>query len=512
MAFGQANAQMPTKMIGHAWAPNWGWLNFGSGGTQAYPTTTINQTTGAFSGYAWSTNLGWIKIDPTLTGPALKGDNFGVKAVASTTKTGWYDIKGWMRACSVYVNPALCSGAEKLVSGNERGDWDGWFKMKDVVYNPNTLAYTGNAWGDLVGGWVNFGATSQTPPVGCVGAACNACDPTKTTCNVCVGAGCGTNYSCLADKDSGPVPLTVTWSASPLGLTYIWSESTDDQAYTPTDLLVKTYSSIGNIYRRVTFKNAGGNILASDIQCKTSAGKRSVTVTSDICKLVVNMTGTTTAVVNYNGSSGVCTFDAPSNTRSCKYESETCPAQSAISVAAVNSWNGCNSGSDLKNCKLSAILPTAPKTVTANFGGGGKIIIGGGLGTNGNLVRVDKPSSYPTNSTPLARISTDSLAGDSVSVSSWGGIIGAMDGSSSCSNPSLCIGGSCIEAGSTETLSVSNTPQTLKLSFPSKCPNSKGISVFHKPAGYWNITLTPTSGGADKTLILYFNDPNSSNQ
>src|SRR5680860_241192 len=171
---------LPTKLTGSAWAPNFGWLNFGTG-TQTNPSISINQTTGIFTGYGWSPNLGWIRMGSNLTGPSLAGDNYGVKAIASTTKAGWYDVKGWMRACSAYPTSIFgCSNIEKPTTGTERGGWDGWFKMKDVAYDSNTQTFSGFAWGDLVGGWLNFSSVNNIPPPPTVSCSASATSDGQT--------------------------------------------------------------------------------------------------------------------------------------------------------------------------------------------------------------------------------------------------------------------------------------------------------------------------------------------
>ncbi len=194
----QAGAQMPTKMIGNAWAPNWGWLNFGS---STAPRVNVD-TNGNFTGYGWSPNIGWIRLGSDLRGPT--GTDTGVKAVISN---GGAVISGWMRACSAYSDPNDCGltkpTAVKVASGTERGGWDGWFKMKNVFYSATTSSYSGYAWGDLVGGWVNFGAISA----GSNNVACSSSvssDNSTVTWSASVPGGSGFyNYSWTGSGPNG---------------------------------------------------------------------------------------------------------------------------------------------------------------------------------------------------------------------------------------------------------------------------------------------------------------------
>lgn len=526
-----ASAQMPTKMIGYAWAPNWGWLNFG---TNDAPRVSVNPTTGIFTGYGWSSNIGWIRMGSDLTGPTGATDPHGVQAASSGSD---YAITGWMRACSAFQNQSLCSGLEKPITGTERGGWDGWFKMKNVVYDPDTSAYTGYSWGDLVGGWVNFAAYG-VGDTNCPVIINGACNPACTTC----GDGPGGSFSanCKVDPASGTVGATTgtlfTWQAynESNGVppyTYTWREKTVNN-FSALDPFLPTipssslrsvalrYSTASNYYRQVKVTDNNGQVTTAD--CKSDVnrdgnyGDDGIIVTGGNCTLMVNMTGTTTAIVNYNGISGACTSDATLKTKNCTYAFSSCPSTgNAIAVSTVNSWTGACVGTNTKVCTLPDILSGQSKTVTADFGGTGEIVIKNRV-DGSNLVNIDRPASYPTHSTPIADIS--STNGD-VKVFSWGSLLATADGCGTYPRPKLCIGGNygeagatCIEIGSDTSFTVPAAGKTIRWYFPHKCPNSSKISVFHKPAGTWNISLVPVAGGDSKILRLYFNDPNPYNQ
>lgn len=525
------NAQMPTKMFGYAWAPNFGWVNFGTANAS---NVTVNAS-GVFSGFGWSPNLGWIRIDPTLTGPAEKGDNWGITALPDGAN---YKISGWMRACSAYVNPSLCSGEEKLVTGTERGGWDGWFKMKDVIYSPATYSYTGHSWGDLVGGWVGFGTKSIVAPItACVPATdLNHCCPTgsawdgtvcSTVCNPAIetcggGGGGGFSASCTVTPAVGDALLTnFTWTANPINgsgsYSYKWWEKNGSQPYSVNPIsgevsrviADKKYTA-GSWYRKVEIKDtSNGNTATADCLNVNVPATNGITVTDNGCKLNILTSGGLLSSILLNNvvALGSNTVDCNATNRLAT----TTPTSPAFK------WKdgSCSATNFVNPLNLVVTTLNSPRTVCADFGGIGEIIITGGLGSTRNLVRVDKPSSYPVYSTPVAKISA--LAGSSVSVSvlDWGGL-GAVAKSCS-SKPSLCIGSdvynttNCIEVGDiSKSLIVDSNAKTLKLYFPNKCPGSSGISVFHKPAGYWNIVLS--GGGVSKNLILDFNDPSSSNR
>lgn len=519
-----AQNTMPTKIIGHAWAPNWGWLNFGAG-NQIYPTSTVNSTTGAFSGYAWSTNLGWIRMDPTLTGPVAGGNNWGLKATQSGTN---WSISGWMRACSAYANPAICSGTEKNINGTEQGGWDGWFKMKDVVYNPSTSAYTGNAWGDLVGGWVNFGASGGTTNTDCPPTINGICNPACATC----GGGSGSSFtaSCNVSPTNPTTQDTLIWTTSVSGgsgsYTYTWKKDFDgvgpisyvaDSPIKTTPNVDDPNMSAGWKYRQVTVTDSVTSQTSTAI-CTSSVGVDGVNVTGGSCTLTVNYVPPTGAGVTNKVKDDSYTFQS-SNSYIKSYScDEEVNLTSFRNVSSIDSpveifWSNCDFGhsNPSNNCYVTM---STNKTVTANFGGVPVITINGGDGVLSNLVSVNRPTSYPvfSNSRMGAKI-TMSGGSANVKVTSWGGLDTAA---ASCgSYPSLCIGngGKCIDSNNPNDFVSMTDGQNLpiKVYFPAKCPGTNNLSVFHRPANNWRIQITP-DGGTTKTLQLYFNDPSPSSR
>lgn len=349
---GSASAQMPTKMIGYAWAPNFGWINFGDG-IQAYPKVTV--TNGVFDGVAWSRNLGWIRMGANLQGPANQPISEQRNVRAEVTATG-ANIKGWMRACSAYVDPVDCGRTKpsdvRTVSGTERGGWDGWFKLKDVAYNASSKRYTGFGWGDLVGGWVNMAATgaSADDP--------KDCDPTIEVC----GGDPGTSYTCtVASSPLVTGSLTATWTASPSGYSYDWYKNGSLTAL-PTHLspLTETYSYAntvnGAVTMKVTFKDpVTSEIKASNVVCGTG-----VTI-SGKCSLAVDYVPNKVAPNSVKDGD----FEFPDITPRSNYYD--CGDDVTLVADRDITWSGtgvtCPRG---KNCTVTA----NNNTVTANFGGG----------------------------------------------------------------------------------------------------------------------------------------------
>jgi len=533
---------MPTKIIGYAWAPNWGWLNFGP---SASPFVTID-TSNNFNGKVWSTNLGWVRMGTDLTGPASVplSDRGNVKAVANTSGAS---IGGWMRACTAYTNSNDCGvispTGEKSVAGTELGGWDGWFKLKNVVYNSVSNAYTGFAWGDLVGGWVNFSASGNTPPpVGCVpatdsnhccpsdqiwdGTSSCVCNPAVTTCG---GGPGGLTATCSVSPASTPINTNVIWTVIPSGgigtYSYAWYENTTGIfSPLPTVLgdiassVTKQYPTSGNYYRLVVV-TSGPNMVTA--QC-TAGVQPGVVITDNNCKLNV-ITNPANAVdtresIKLNGLLLTLANSNPITLATCN--NNTLATSTPTSPAFKWREGTCSAIAPLINPLDVDVDSGVTKTICADFGGGsGDIVISGGFGVN-HLLKVDKPAFYPAKSTPTATIKS-SVGSINVRVDDWGGLDTAASQSNNCISPYLCFGifddndlGNCIQAGNTTThKTIDTTGGALKFYFPKYCPstNQNKLSVFHKPAAYWTVKLKTV---ADKTkdLPLWFNDPDPSNK
>lgn len=218
----QADVIVDGELRGWAWSSNIGWLSFnskdtGAGGGAEYSVKFV--TGRALSGYAWSSNIGWIKFNPDFTGPADMGDNFGAKLMADRT------IKGWVRACSVFVSG--CDGA--LKPDYQRGGWDGWVKMIDVKYDSDSNGYKDFAWGGLNIGWLSFGI-HKTAPV-CPSPLINGnCCPDWQTCGGPDGS--TKKVTCDVAPTSAETGQSVTWYVKslsnfgdPKGLIYTWTGS-----------------------------------------------------------------------------------------------------------------------------------------------------------------------------------------------------------------------------------------------------------------------------------------------
>lgn len=498
---------MPAQMAGYAWAPNFGWINFGSS-SSATAKVTVDQSTGIFSGYAWSPNIGWLRFGSTLTGPSTvaASEQGPVKATASTTKTGVYDIKGWFRACDIFASG--CTGTEKSVTGTEMGGWDGWFKVKNMTYDSTTGKYSGYAWGDLVGGWVNLDTLSGSST------------PTFSV-------------SCTAYPGSPSVNDTVTWRAFTANGTgpfaYYWTEkkSTDSSAtsFYGTGTSTATYSTVGmTVTRTILIMDQGTWTTASSTCYVTTnsdgssdggGGGTSVVISSPVCKVAVSCQG---------ANQGTDNVIVDSVTSACgTTQTVTCGANTTLKTTKKVYWSdsACVSGTVLTGASSTSYTMTMPssattKNVCADWGGTAAdnvtLNISGGLGTSGNLVRVNRPSTYPVNSTPTATLKLTGDSGVSIpitfDVSSIYDSLDETDSSvGSCNNPVLYIGSNqeTINSGSlTKNLTVGS--YNLYFKFPTKCPNSSGVSVFHKPSGYRTITISASNGASTK-LLLQYNDP-----
>lgn len=512
-----ADATMPTQMIGYAWAPNFGWLNFGSS-TSPYKVSV--DSNGLFSGYGWSTNLGWFKFDPNLVGP---DGGSGVRAVKITSgdNNGKYQIQGWFRACSSYSSFPICTGLEKTTTGTERGGWDGWIKMKDVVYNPINAAYEGYAWGSLVGGWVNFGASGET-------SVEYPCDSNVTTC------GNGHDWSASCSGVLGSDGKTITWTASPstVGYNYRWKEKSGTGTMTVSDFasasfqdnglstVAKQYNT-GSWYRLIEVTKIGAGETRSAV-CNSG----NPVIVANSCSITVRYSPTNTTGYVTDGN---ITYEnnvlEPVDCGDYQLESYLPDSNSDGSDdPTAITWAGCIPSSDKKTCSLTV---DGPEIIDANFGSGGEIVISGGVGS-GNRVNLSEvsgtPISYPAFSFPVAKVRLSAGAGN-LSVTNWGNLDDVANSCPDTKGPKLCISSDsnnsidldsdCIDVGSSDVLPLTITNKNIQFYFPNKCANSDGRSVFNtntanSNSGYWPITLT--SGASNKTFILWFNDPVVSNK
>lgn len=521
MIFGQVLAvdNPPTKVAGVAWAPNWGWLNFGDG-TQVTFDGDRNMI-----GQAWSTNLGWMVFDPLLTGPTTT--SFGVRAAKNSKVPSdpKYYLDGWFRACSVYTggcpthNELIGTPGEKAVAGTEMGGWDGWFNMKNVVYDPGTKKYSGFAWGDLVGGWVNFSPLGDaTPPA--------------------------EEYSCSTENTSYKTDDVVKWNALPATADhYDWYEQKVASGGTPgsygfpltkydktnnKDFSFTTYREAGDVYRYVVFYDSSNNVLGG-AQCNSSVGEGGCTGGSCVpgpstctggscipvvvkgpgCILNIDKTGADAVLDNLILNGGVPRAENDVN----------CDVDNTISttpgVDVVWKDGSCNTnGSKLSDqTKVMVSSANSPRTICADFGGGKATI-----GLSGNTTSVDRPSSYPVFSRSTSNSgSIMTIGGDSANLTvDWGQLASAMSKIKlgvTCNPPQFCYkktdgtGTEDCKVGPFSSIPIGN--YYVRLKFPSKCPGTSGISVFHKPGGSWMVPLSLDSGSS-AILYLRYNDPSIS--
>jgi hypothetical protein len=217
------------ELRGWSWSSNTGWISFNSKDLASPPTTyavTMSSTTKELSGYAWSSNLGWIKFDPSLSGHSGNDTPYGAKLVGT-------NLKGWARACSVFVSGC----ASTLKSDLERGGWDGWIKMINIELKENASGgkyFSGYAWGDLNLGWVNLGGNQDGPPGSCIkdiDTDCKNgpdCCSSKGPCLVdCGGTTKTLTCSVAGSNSNNNLDTTFTWKAVYTGsepsLNYVWS-------------------------------------------------------------------------------------------------------------------------------------------------------------------------------------------------------------------------------------------------------------------------------------------------
>ncbi|MDQ5954510.1 MAG: hypothetical protein QG583_438 [Patescibacteria group bacterium] len=129
-----------------------GWISVNclSGGNCAgndYGVTL--ETDGDLVGYAWSPHFGWLQFG------GLSGFPIGSGTVSENAKVlpnG--DLTGWARFCAGAANNSTCSG-NPAQNDTSTGGWDGWVSLKGTGYgvhltiDPETSAgeFDGYAWG-----------------------------------------------------------------------------------------------------------------------------------------------------------------------------------------------------------------------------------------------------------------------------------------------------------------------------------------------------------------------------
>ncbi|MFA6476550.1 MAG: hypothetical protein WCV68_04035 [Candidatus Paceibacterota bacterium] len=272
------------ELRGWSWSSNTGWLSFNSkdlSSPSGVYAVTMSSTTGALSGYAWSSSLGWIKFDPSLSGPSGNDTPYGAKLVDP-------DLKGWARACSVFIGS--CSG--NLRPDTERGGWDGWIKMINVKLATNASGgkyFSGYAWGDLNLGWINLGGDQGGPPGSCtedIDTDCKNgpdCCSSEGPCIVDCDGGPTKFVNCHVAPSSGPLSTSFRWFVDPStdisGLesdttkyVYTWSgDAVSDPPSTGKDSYV-TYTIAGPKTGGVTVVDSKGTSV-SDASCSSATGE-----------------------------------------------------------------------------------------------------------------------------------------------------------------------------------------------------------------------------------------------
>lgn len=534
----QTGPLLPKEMSGYAWAPNFGYVYFG-------PNNNVSVrvlSDGSLAGFAWSRNLGWILFHPGLTGPIGTGDS-GARLVLSGTQ---YAIRGYFRACNAYVSgcqsiifsgktesqikamgPLVKSLPVKTLTGTELGGWDGWFKAFDVGYAPFTKRYTGSAWGSLVGGWLNMSTLMGFE------------DFTAT---------CEASYDDPAPPPSPAVVKVtpVTWSVKLSGdsvgpYTYAWYEAKGAAPETilgtkTTDtkpLVTKIYQTTGTYYRKTVVTDSSNPPRVAEGVCSVgegtsggSGGGSGVTVTGESeCKITVKYNDPsqidkkTNEVVD--AGLGV-QFLSDNETK--KF---TCGTQinltafSPVSPATKKAirWTGCSASSDKKSCQTAA-LKSGTLVVNADFRAqtpeSAEITLKNSLNVFDNIVNVDRPASYPAYSRSLRGVRVV-ISGTTEDVPVNIGLSELETARASatglCDAPKLCfkrvdVAGEydCHLADPARVTLTGGQEYYVRFEFPKKCAAASGYSVFHRPAGYWNIPLS-LENGASESLLLLFNDP-----
>jgi hypothetical protein len=130
LIFQQVFASTTDNVSGWAWSSNIGWISFNCTNrscTNSNYGVNINPDNGVLSGYAWSSNLGWISFNSSELTGCPQGECIA-KVDLNSCSANSCPLVGWARACSVFSSG--CSGS----LNSNRGDWDGWLKLKGNLY------------------------------------------------------------------------------------------------------------------------------------------------------------------------------------------------------------------------------------------------------------------------------------------------------------------------------------------------------------------------------------------
>ncbi len=164
-AVAQSGSTGVIRLTGYAWSENIGWISFKDGSSPVRVDASGNLT-----GYAWSENIGWIQFGGLAGFPSTTYES------ATNAKLVDNRLSGWAR---------VVSG----MSGDNRGEFDGWIALSGVTIQLDSVALAGApaptfpsgctssscangaAWGSDVVGWVDFsGVTTSTQKNACIGS------------------------------------------------------------------------------------------------------------------------------------------------------------------------------------------------------------------------------------------------------------------------------------------------------------------------------------------------------
>ncbi len=307
--YAQATWTTPAELTGYLWAgvqpdgsggsQGMGWIslncaNAGAGGcTNNYKVVINNNANKTVTGYAWGSNtpsvggtaptnqtgLGWVRFGGLTGCPAGSCD----ARVVGNDASG-YELMGWARACSVFADPAACSGA--LADSTVTGGWDGWISLNcanhdaatcstyGVRLNDNGTFYQVNpdestAWGSDVLGAVSFAVAGFDRPctgagtAQCVGNVSEVtgtnmwCEPTATVSTTCVnGCNVGTGL-CNATAVTGDVNVSTSVARRGSSVTVSWNSAASTCTLTgPNGLSVPSLAgsqSVDIVLNQTTF-------------------------------------------------------------------------------------------------------------------------------------------------------------------------------------------------------------------------------------------------------------------
>lgn len=221
-------ASLTDNFFGYAWSANVGWIKMNNCASPSDCTGPVNDPSGtygfgvkvaptgamrALTGYAWSSNIGWITFNtapytvynPTTDGATMldhcppsgdtdPGESCGAYVLWGTNGGSAVPLKGWARACSVYISG--CSGTIK--PSYSTGAWDGWISLGDdnindgavygVTMNTASGVLTGYAWGSAVVGWINLSDVKVQDPAMCPDGSVPPTPGDIGSCAVCLGS------------------------------------------------------------------------------------------------------------------------------------------------------------------------------------------------------------------------------------------------------------------------------------------------------------------------------------